>query len=459
MTLGLDVPIKGMSAQEADLYRRITKLSKINAALMQRVERSMDQQANAFSLFHTAIALEAKIGIRTEELKAALSRLERANAELTLARDSAERADRSKTRFFTAVSHDLLQPLHAARLSISALTDGGPGVDALRIAGQIEHALTSVEEMLRTILDVSRLEAGILKPSPQPVSARALFQSLALDTQAVAQAKGLALTLRAPDIAVLSDPLMLRRILQNLLSNAVRYTDHGGVKLAGRRRGNSVHLEVWDTGPGIPPAEQARIFEEFQRGSAAEQPGASRAGFGLGLAIVQRMAEALGHPIDLCSRLGHGSRFSIKVPYAGPASAVEPEPKTAAVSHSYGLAAARVVVIDNDFAVLDAMRTLLDRWSCETRFASDIEDVEGIINEQGFRPDIVLADFHLERGECGLDAVAKLRAVTRDDLPALVVTADHSAAVAAAAAQAGCVLLCKPVRPAELRALMLHLLD
>lgn len=439
--------------------RRIAKLTKINAALMQRVERSMDQQANAYSLFQTAIGLESQVGQRTEELKAALSRLERTNVEIIAARDAAERADRLKTRFFTAVGHDLLQPLHAARLSLSALTDCKDSGEAGRITNQVEHALTSVEEMLKTILDISRLEAGIMTPSQQTIAARELFTSLELDMQPLARAKGLMFTHRVGDIALLTDPLMLRRILQNLLANAVRYTDHGGVKLAGRRRGSSVRIEVWDTGPGIPPAEQARIFEEFQRGSASERPGAPRSGFGLGLSIVQRMAEALNHPLELCSRVGHGSRFSITIPYAGPASTVEHEPKIAAVSQSYGLAAAKVVVIDNDLSVIDAMRVLLDRWGCDARFGVRLEDIDAIVSEGRFRPDIILADYHLDRGECGVDAVRLLRDSFKSDLPAIVITADHTEALQETVRGGRCEILRKPVKPAELRALMLHMLS
>lgn len=452
-------PQRGLSTTDSDLVKRIAKLSKINAALMQRVERSMDQQANAYSLFQTAIGLENQVGLRTEELKSALARLERTNVELVRARDSAEQADRLKTRFFTAVGHDLLQPLHAARLSLSALTEVDNPKDSVRIALQIEHALTSVEEMLKTILDISKLEAGMMTPSQQPISMRELFASLTFELEAVARSKGLLLTHRVADVAVLSDPLMLRRILQNLLANAVRYTDHGGVKLVGRRRGSYIRIEVWDTGPGIPPAEQKRIFEEFQRGSASDRPGGPRGGFGLGLAIVQRMAEALGHRIDLCSRPGQGSRFAVTVPYAGPASAVATPPPATTVSQSYGLAAAKVLVIDNDFAVLDAMRMLLDRWGCEARFATKIEECEAVVIESGFRPDVILADYHLDHDENGLDAIARLRALTQLKLPAVVVTADHSAGMAERAAGADCEILCKPVKPAELRALMLHILS
>jgi signal transduction histidine kinase len=309
----LDVPPTGSSAEE--LERQIAKLMKINAALMQRVEKSMDQQANAYSLFQTAITLEGQVRVRTEELKSALSRLERTNDELMAARDASERANRFKTRFFTAVGHDLLQPLHAARLTVTALAEPFGTAHQRRLADRIEHALTTIEELLKSILDISKLEAGVITPSLRPVALDELFASLALDIEPLARVKNLALTWRRSQMAVISDPLMLRRILQNLMTNAVQYTQRGGIKLAARRRGGNVRIEVWDTGPGIAPAEREMIFEEFQRGRATDRPAIG--GFGLGLSIVQRMAEALDHPLGLCSRIGHGSRFSISTPFAG----------------------------------------------------------------------------------------------------------------------------------------------
>ena len=283
---GIDAP--GTSPE--DLERRIAKLQKINAALMQRVERSMDQQGNAYSLFQTAIALESQVRQRTEELTSALARLERTNDELSAARDTSERANRFKTRFFTAVGHDLLQPLHAARLSASALAEANGSASQRAIAERIEHALTTIEQLLKSILDISKLEAGVVTPACRSVALDEMFASLVVDLEPQARAKGLALTWRRNGLTVNSDPLMLRRILQNLMANAVQYTDKGCVRLLGRPRGEMVRIEVWDTGPGIGEADRETIFEEFQRGAATDRP--TVGGFGLGLSIVQRMAEA-----------------------------------------------------------------------------------------------------------------------------------------------------------------------
>ncbi|WP_072369240.1 hybrid sensor histidine kinase/response regulator [Hyphomicrobium sp. NDB2Meth4] len=437
-----------------DLQRRIEKLEKINAALVQRVERSMDQQANAYSLFQTAITLEGQVRLRTEELTNALARLERTNDELLAARDASERANRFKTRFFTAVGHDLLQPLHAARLSASALAEAGQDGRHRVVAERIEHALTTIEELLKSILDISKLEAGVITPTLRPVALDDLFASLALDIEPQAKAKNLSLRWRRSGLGVVSDPLMLRRILQNLLANAVQYTEKGGVLLLARRRGDTVRIEIWDTGAGIGEADRDKIFEEFQRGAAADRPAIG--GFGLGLSIVQRMAEALGHPLDLCSRPGHGTRFSVSAPRSPTFVASGPKAPAAFVSSALGLAGTKVAVIDNDAAVLEAMQTLLERWSCDVLPARGLAGILGAAASSG--PDIILADYHLDDGASGLDVVRALRSRAGSAIPAIVITADRTAPVADAARALGCELLLKPVKPAELRALILHML-
>ncbi len=443
----------GASADE--LERRIVKLQKINAALMQRVERSMDQQANAYSLFQTAITLESQVRLRTEELTNALARLERTNDELLSARDASERANRFKTRFFTAVGHDLLQPLHAARLSASALAESDDAGPQRIVAQRIEHALTTIEEMLKSILDISKLEAGVTTPTLRTVALDDLFASLAVDIEPQAKAKGLSLKWRRTGLGVVSDPLMLRRILQNLLANAVQYTDRGGILLLARRRADTVRIEVWDTGPGIGEKDRKMIFEEFQRGAAADRPAIG--GFGLGLSIVQRMAESLGHPLDLCSRPGHGTRFSVSAPRWTKFATVDtPTIPTTLKSSAIGLAGAKVAVIDNDPSVLEAMQTLLERWDCRVLAARGIAGLTSA-NAASFAPDIILADYHLDEGANGVDAVRAVRSRAGATIPAIVITADRSSAIADTARAQGCELLLKPIKPAELRALMLHL--
>ena len=435
--------------------RAVDKLRKINEALMKRVERSMDQQANAFSLFQTAINQETQIRIRTEELNNALTKLAQANVELSEARDAAERSNVFKTRFFTAVGHDLLQPLHAARLTLSELMDAQTESDHKQLTHNISSALVTIEELLTSILDISKLEAGVFVPNIQTVALGAIFEQLACNIEPLTRRKRLDFRWRPTNLGVRSDPLMLRRIVQNLLANAAHYTEVGGVSLAARRRGPLVAIEVWDTGPGVAPQERERIFEEFHRGAASERSGG--AGFGLGLAIVRRMSDSLEHELELQSRVGTGSRFSITAPYAAPISKAEPKAAATPADNSY-LVARPLIVIDNDLSVLGAMQTLLSRWGADVRLARDLDDVNEILSDQSFSPAIILADYHLDGSVLGIEAVARIRQSFGSDVPAILITADRNQATAEAARQFDCALLHKPVRPAELRALMQHLL-
>ncbi len=438
--------------------REIDKLAKINAALLNRVERSMDQQANAFSLFQTAINLESQVRLRTEALKTALLRLETANFELVDARDAAERANRFKTRFFTAVGHDLLQPLHAARLSLSAMGDEMSAQQSQRLAEQLDHSLSTIEDLLRQLLDLSKLEAGVVKPSLVTTALMPLFEAVAAGVRPIALSKGILLTVRTTTALTRSDPLMLRRILQNLLANAVNYTDRGRVLLAARQRVDGIRIEVWDTGSGIEPTEQERIFEEFHRGGTQAETG-KVTGFGLGLAIVQRMSEALSHRVELKSWPGRGTRFSVTVPDMGHGSLPAAQASRSPAPEAYGFNAAPVVIIDNDRSVREAMQSLLTHWGCDTRIAASLGDLDRLIyDDPQFHPVLVLADYHLDGGETGLAAVAKLRSAFSPVLPGIIVTADYADHTAMQSLDAGCELLRKPVRPAELRALMQHVL-
>jgi signal transduction histidine kinase/CheY-like chemotaxis protein len=440
------------------LNRQLEKLTKINAALIERVERSVEQQGNAYSLFTAAIGLENQVRQRTDELQEALERLERSNDALVDARDEAERANEAKTRFFTAVGHDLLQPLHAARLTVSALGESNEISENKKLADQIDHALSSVEDLLRTMLDITKIETGVTQPAPRPMSLSDLFHSLHVDFAPIVAEKGLALTVDAHGLDVVSDPPMLRRILQNLLSNAVRFTDVGQVTLQAERHGDKVTIKVTDTGPGIPENDRHRIFEEFQSGSNVRP--ARHGGFGLGLFIVKRMAHALNHVVTLDSEPGTGSTFTVHVPFARQtSSSVDKEKQAETRKTQYGFADVHVMVIENDLNIIAATKTLLDQWNCRTFPATDLKQIEDYIATAEQPPAIILADYHLEDDECGLTGVARLRSAWNTQIPAIVITADHGTQSASAVKAADCELLCKPIRPAELRALMQHLLN
>jgi signal transduction histidine kinase/CheY-like chemotaxis protein len=437
------------------LERRVEKLAKINAVLMDRVERSMDQQGNAFSLFQTAIGLDAKVRARTEELTAVLRRLECSNEALVEAKDEAERANLSKTRFLAAASHDLLQPLNAARLTISVLNDLQESEDARQLAGRVDQSLQMIEDLIKTLLDISKLDAGVVRPEIQSFPLDDVLDVLEASFMPQAEAKGLKLKVRRAGLLVHSDPLLLQRVLQNLVSNAVRYTATGGILIGARKRGDRCLIDVVDTGCGISEAELETMFEEFYRGAAAAK--SDHAGLGLGLSIVQRTVQALGHDLDVRSRPGRGSTFRLTLDCVGYATEPIVREETERVSLDVTRGAA-VVVVENDPDVLDATVRLLGSWSCTTLAGSCLDDAEKAIAELGRSPDIALVDYHLDHSRTGVEAVRALRERFGADFPAVVVTGDWSPEVAADVNAAGCELLRKPTRPAELRALMTHLL-
>jgi signal transduction histidine kinase len=437
---------------DASLHRRIEKLERINAALMSHVERTMDQRGSAYSLFQTAIMLEGRVRTRTEELTGLMHRLERSNAALGAAKEEAETANRSKTRFLAAASHDLLQPVNAARLSLSALADLDVPPEARTIAGQVERGLQTIEDLIKTLLDISKLDAGIVRPQLQPVFLPDLLAELAESFKPFAERKGLRLSVRCPDLTVTSDVVLLQRILQNLVSNAVRYTSAGGIVLAARRRAGGVRVEVTDTGCGISAEERDLVFDEFFRGGARTATG-EEPGLGLGLSIVRRMAQALDHPLSLASRPGHGTRVALSLPLSAvPAAAAPPAPVATRLS------GAHVLVVENDASTADALARLLQNWDARVSTFRDLAGVQAAVAAGAAAPDILVLDYHLDDGACGLDVAAYLQAGRTDPLPVIVTTADHTEDVEARVVAAGAELVRKPIKPAQLRSLLTYML-
>ncbi|MGB5905304.1 MAG: hybrid sensor histidine kinase/response regulator [Xanthobacteraceae bacterium] len=438
------------------LERETIKLKKINAALISRVERSMDQQANAFSLFETAIALDNRVLERTRQLQEALRSIERSNDDLLHAKQQAEAASSLKSSVLISVTHDLLQPLNAARLTLSTLSEMDiPGQGAALI-GQVDRSLLTLEDLLRTLLDISKLDAGVLKPDIRPVTVASLFEPLCQEFAPVAAKRGIALRILPSPYAVVSDPLMMRRILQNLLSNALRYTQKGGVLMGCRLRGDQLCIQVHDTGPGIPEAQQQAIFVEFQRGESSD---GDQAGFGLGLSIVHRFATELGHDIQLTSRLGRGSTFSITLPRAKTEDVVEAGHEVQHLDFRYNVLEGRkILLIENDPSSAEAMAALLEKWGCDVATTTSATDALDSIGALGEPPDAIIADLHLDHGENGLDAVNSIREQIKIDVPAIIVTADYSTEAEREAAVYGLELLRKPIKPAEMRSLLSFLL-
>ncbi|WP_049621292.1 hybrid sensor histidine kinase/response regulator [Frateuria defendens] len=388
--------------------------------------------------------LEQRVEQRTAELSEAL-------VATAHARREAESANMSKTRFLAAASHDLLQPLNAARLFTSALRQY-PGLDreAEQLAERIDASFRAAEDLLDGLLDVSRLDSGRYQPEPVAAALSELFDSLKAQFGVLAEQRGLRLRVMATRLAVRSDPQLLRRVLQNFISNALRYTQRGGVLLGARRvSGGRVRIEVWDTGPGIAPEQRARIFGEFQRLESPSPWGEK--GLGLGLSICERIAGMLGHRLDLRSRIGYGSGFSITVPRAEAAP-----PRRRSVPRSGSGSGEQlpltVLCLDNDTAILEGMQALLRRWGVDCRVAQDAAQAGRELSRGPV--DMILVDYHLAEGEDGLRAIEQLRQARGELPPVAMITADGSSELKLRARALGYPLLHKPVRPAALRALL-----
>ena len=440
----------------ARLEREAIKLRKINAALMSRVERSTDQQLNAFSLFETAIALDQQVRERTHQLKNALQSLQKTNGHLVQAKQQAEAASSLKSSVLVDVTHDLLQPLNAARLTLSALAEMIETPKGAALTEQIDRSLATLETLLRTLLDISKLDAGVLKPESRPISIASLFEPLQQEFSPIAAKRNLALKIRPLRSAVISDPLMLRRILQNLLANALRYTQRGRVLMGCRVRGDHICIEVHDTGPGIRETQRESIFLEFQRG---ENGMGDSAGLGLGLSIVRRFATALGHEIRLKSRPGKGSVFSVTVPRSSSVDGDIPIAAPPSMEFTFGvLEGAKILLIENDLSSAEAMASLLEKWGCDVATTTSTSDaLERILALDGI-PDAIVADLHLDNGETGIDAAERVCSAFKTRVPAIIVTADYSEKAASDVSFMGYELLKKPVKPAEMRSLLSYLL-
>ena len=378
---------------------------------------------------------------------------ERTN-ELIEARDAAQAANRSKDKYLAAASHDLLQPLNAARLLISTLRERPLPATEQVLVERAHQALEGAEDLLTDLLDISRLDQAAIKPDLDLYSLDEVLAPLASEFQPVAEAAGLSLRVRSGQRVIHTDLRLLTRILRNFLSNACRYTEHGRVLLGARRCGHYLRLEVWDSGRGIAADRLESIFLEFNQldvGRAAD-----RKGVGLGLAIVERIARILDCQVRVRSWPGRGSVFSIDVPLTHdlprpPAAAVLPQP-----SIGNPLPGRRLLVLDNELSILQSMASLLGQWGCEVLTATDRESALEVL--QGREPELILADYHLDHGITGCDVVMDLRAHFGRPIAAVMITADRSDQSRLAMQRLGAPLLSKPVKPGKLRAVLSQVL-
>lgn len=386
--------------------------------------------------------LEQRVRDRTEELT-------KVNEQLETAKKTAELAYQDKTRFLASASHDILQPLNAARLYSSTLTDrfadGDP--EDRKLVSNIEASLESVEEIIGAVLDISRLDTRAFKPEISAFRLDDILNPLRVEFTPIAKEKGLKLKIRGTDVCVRSDRRLLRRLLQNLISNGLKYTTHGGVIVGVRKtKNNMVNLSVYDSGIGIPERQQELIFKEFRR---LDDGARIASGLGLGLSIVDRISTVLNLKVSLKSQDDKGSCFSVamKETVSVPVVKKQAQPR-AVVSQLAGL---NVLAIDNEPQILEGMEALLRTWKCNVIAAANTQEAAKAIYASKAQPDIILADYHLDQGT-GIEAVVHLRWKFGVHFPAMLITADRTAEVRAEATNKDMDMIHKPLKPAVLRA-------
>ena len=431
-----------MLREDDTTERQVEKLRRINQVLIDRIDRLEESRGSAWSMFQAAVALEQEVMARTRDLERALADLSQRNRELAVARASAEEANRSKTRFLRAASHDLLQPLSAARLFLSMLTDTPMNELQTELTGRLSGAFESVEQLMHAVLDISRLDSQRIEFHRQPVPLGDLFRRLAVEFAPLAEAKGLRLTFAPTEAVVESDPVFLRRIAQNLVSNAIKYTHKGGVVVGARKRSELCWLCVCDTGVGIPAVDRNRVFDEFQRLSHD----AATPGMGLGLSIVRRACAKLDHPIRLDSEAMRGTVFRVGLPLVNRGPAVPPAWPDQA---SLPLRGRVALVVENDPGMRRGYEMILrDRLGMVARVTGGTAEALATMGDDP--PDVILADYNLENGDTGVDAIRALRGSVGQAIPAVMITAHRDPQIARSCAAMQVHLMEKPVRPAEL---------
>jgi signal transduction histidine kinase/CheY-like chemotaxis protein len=400
--------------------------------------------------------LEQRVVDRTAELEEAMLALQEAKAE-------AEDANASKTKFVAAAAHDLLQPLNAAKLFAALLNEHRDDMtdEQSKLVARVESGLLSVEDLLSALLDISRLDTAAPEPNREEFPVSEAFKALEVQFSQTFAEQGLRLRFMTTDLCVYSDSALLRRILQNFISNARRYTRTGGVLVGCRRRGDEVAIQVVDTGVGIAQRDQKAVFEEFHRLSDGAER--TKRGLGLGLAIVDRIARLLGHEVSLRSEFGKGSCFEVVVPRAKGRSVTDASPAVVESRRATSIDSQFIICVDNEQDILDGMEGLLTKWGARPVVANTEQAARQVLEkirlEHGQQPALLLVDYHLDDGVTGLEVIVALREAAGSDLPAAVLTADHSTGVSDRVRDAGHALLHKPVKPAALRALINRILS
>lgn len=376
-----------------------------------------------------------------------------ATVELRARKEEAEQATMAKSRFLAAASHDLRQPMHALGLFISELSQQSHPPETRRLVRQIAASAEAMDNLLDSLLDISKLDAGVLQPNPRPFALQAILNRISMDFAPVAEERGLRLRVRPCPLWAHSDPMLLERVLFNLVGNAIRYTREGTVLVACRVRGERIRIEVRDSGIGIPAEAQDIIFQEFVQLENPER--ARNKGLGLGLAIVRRLTLLLGHTLELRSRPNLGSVFTIEIGRAPP---VRDQRDLEAERPPGDLFGTRVAVVDDDPLALASIHSLLVSWGCEVQACTGLDSLLMELSTRGVTPEVVVSDFRLQGSRNGIDVIRGVRNRYDPKLPAILISGDTGSDTLRLAQHEGLVLLHKPVRPAKLRALLNRLL-
>lgn len=425
--------------------------------------RDITERRRTAEALHQAYQnLELRVAQRTSELTSLNDQLlreiderRRVESRLREAKLEAEQANLSKTKFLAAVSHDLLQPLNAARLFTGALLERREPQANETLVRNVSNSLEDVENLLGTLVDISKLDAGVIKADIAPFALSELLDNLAVEFTQLARSEGLELHFVGCSALVRSDIQLLARILRNLLSNAIRYTYSGRVVLGCRRQHQRLSIQVWDSGMGIAEDRLEEIFQEFKRGDVQRRD--QDRGLGLGLAIVEKIAGILGHRITVKSWPGKGSMFAVDVPLSATAPKSLPQPSMSEPMLER-LQGARVWVLDNDAAICAGMRTLLEGWGCRVVTALSEQDLARQVDNYHAEADLLIADYHLDDEQNGVDAVARINARRASPIPAMMITANYSNELKLQIRELGHTLMHKPVRPMKLKTAMSHLL-
>ncbi|MDP6344564.1 MAG: hybrid sensor histidine kinase/response regulator [Alphaproteobacteria bacterium] len=367
---------------------------------------------------------------------------------LSAEKAKAEESERAKSRFLAAASHDLRQPLNALRLFVDALKASREPEQRDHLHERIGQSTDALNAIIDGVLDLSKIESGTLRPNVASVAAADILHTIQADFALLATDKGISLRVAPSAGVILTDPEMLLRIVRNLVSNAIRYTERGGVLVGCRPAGSGFRIEVVDSGAGITPEQQSRIFEEFYQVDNRERDRAR--GLGLGLAIVKGLCDLLGHHLSVRSQPGHGTTFRVEVPAGSEDQLRPPPPSQAAALLDVPRA---VLIIDDDRLSLDAMDNLIASWGHLTATATSIGAARETVGES-FHPEILVTDFRLQDGQTGIDAVRVLRDTVGAEIPAIIVSGDTDPKRLREADASGLPLLHKPVNPAKLRALL-----